>query len=163
MPQTQSRVVGSGFTTLSWGGRPIALLDSFGDSGVEAVAAPVAVHPLGARHPVEIATARAVNAGTLTLHIREMWNEPVWWQLGSTLQGTWDIVQVWENIAASPQNFTAQMIIKPPGSNTWRGKVFHNLVITQIDDGENVTLQAMTVSRNLTAMYTHATPLTQAA
>lgn len=163
MPQTQTRVAGSGFTTLSWQGRAIALLDSFDDSGVTPVAEAVAVHPLGSRHPIEIATSRAVGAGTLTLRMRELWNEPVWWQLGQTLRGTWDIVAVWERLAANPQGLTAQMVIKPPGGNSWRGKVYHNLVITDVPDNETITLQSMTVSRSITVMYTHSTPLTQAA
>lgn len=160
--QTRTRVVGSGFTTFNYRGQPIAFLDGFADSGQRPVAGAEPVHPIGAKFPVEIATARALMAGTLTITIRELWNEPVWYQLVG-LSGTPDIVSVYEALAAAPSEVTCQMLIKPPGSSTWRGKTYHNCVITDIADDEQVVIGTMTIARNITLMYTHTTPISQPA
>lgn len=158
MPRTRTRVVGSGFTSLSYQGRPIAFLDRFTDSGQRPIAPPEAVTPLDAKRPVEIATARVLGPGTITATIRETWNEPVWFQLAG-LAGTETIVDVYERIAAAPGEVTCQMLIKPPGAPTWRGKVYHGCVVSDIDDGETVEIGALTIARNITIMYTHTTPV----
>jgi len=155
-------VVGSGFTTFNYRGQPIAFLDKFSDSGQPPVAPPDIVHPLGDRYPREIATARALGPGTLMMTIRELWNEPVWFQLVG-LAGSQDIVDIYQAIAAEPSEITCQMIIKPPGSPTWRGKTYHNVVIYDIPTDETVSLGAMTMARNISALYTHVTPISQPA
>jgi hypothetical protein len=159
MPETKSRIVGSGFTTINWMGQPIIWCDAFADTGQTLVGAGFeAVHPIGDRHPREIAVARAVSAGTLSITVRELWNEPVWWQLAG-MSGTLDLISVYEAMASMPSAMTAQMLIKPPGQSTWRGKNYHGLVITSIPDDETVTLGALTFPRVITAMYTHTTPV----
>lgn len=167
MPQTQVRVVGSGFTTFNYRGVPIAFLDSFTDTGQ----APFAggggagwepVTPLGDRHPREIVTTRVLSEGTLTLSIRELWNQPVWYQLAG-LAGAADIIQVYERLAQDPSEVTCQMIIKPPGGNAWRGKIYHGCVVVTIDDRETVSIGALTMPRTITVVYTHTTPFSQGA
>lgn len=158
MPQTRTRVVGSGFTTFNYQGKTIAFLDRFTDSGQAPIAAPEAVIPLDARHPVEIATPRVLAEGTITATIRETWNEPVWYQLAG-LGGAETIIDVFERLAEQAGDVTCQMIIKPPGAAFWRGKVFHGCVVTGIQDGETVEVGALTVARNITITYTHTTPL----
>ncbi len=158
MPETKTRIVGSGFTTFNYQGQPIAFLDGFNDSGQDPVSPAVPVQPLYARHPVEIATARAVGAGTLRLTIRELWNEPVWWQLAGVSR-TYDIIDVYQALAASPSEVTCQMLIRPPGGNLYRGKTYHGCVITQIADNEEVSLGALTFPRGIVVMYTHTTPV----
>lgn len=164
MPQTQTRVVGSGFTTFNYRGVPIAFLDSFTDTGQRPFsntgAGFEAVTPLGDRHPREIATTRVLTEGTLQLTIRELWNEPVWHQLVG-LAGTYSIVDVYERLAADPNSVTCQMIIKPPGGRPWRGKVYHGCVVTDIDDRETVAIGALTFPRVISVVYTHTTPFTQ--
>jgi hypothetical protein len=155
--QTKTRVAGSAFSTISYRGKAIAFLDSFADSGVAPIAQAQAVHPLGSRHPVEIATPRAVSGGTLSLTIRELWNAPVWQQLAG-LAGTNDIVEVWEAIAADPTAITCQIIIRPPTGKA-RGWNYHNCVVTNIDDTERVEISSMTVPRTIQMMYTHRTAI----
>lgn len=158
MPHTQSRVVGSGFTSFNYRGRTIAFLDSVADSG-QAPINPTAeaVIPLDAKFAVEIATSRALNIGTLTATIRELWSHPVWNQLVG-LEGTNDIIDVYDAISADPAEVTCQMLIKIPGAGVWRGKVYHGCVITGIDDGETIAIGTITVSKNVTIAYTHTTP-----
>lgn len=158
MPQTKVRVVGSGFTTLNYLGQPIAYMDGFTDSGQEPITAPEPIIPLDQRYPIEIATARVLNMGTLEVSIRELWNEPVWHQLAG-LGGTENIVEVYEALAAAPGEVTCQMLIKPPGAQTWRGKVYHGCIVTRIDDSETVAIGALSIARRIVIGYTHSTPL----
>jgi hypothetical protein len=129
MPQTQVRVVGSGFTTFNYRGRPIAFLEGVEDSGQRAFSDAGQgyqyIHPLGARHPVEIATSRVLTGGTLNLTIRELWNTQVWEQLYG-LMGARNIVDVFELLAADPSYVTCQTIISPPNGSRPRGKNYHN-------------------------------------
>lgn len=170
MPQTQVRVVGSGFTTFNYNGQPIAFLDGFTDRGVapfgrgggtgESGGGPgwEAVHPLGSKSPVEIVTGRVLTAGTLALTVRELWNAPVWTQLQG-LAGKLDLVSVWEALAAAGGTVTCQMIIRPPGGLPTRGKVYHNCTVVDIDDTETVSIGALSMARNIVIAYTHTTPL----
>jgi hypothetical protein len=161
--QTQVRVVGSGFTTFNYKGAPIAFMDTVADGGQPPFGQGAeAIIPIGARYPAEIATSRVLDAGTLALTIRELWNAPIWWQLAG-LDGTDNIVDVWDRLALEPAEVTCQMIIKPPGSPTWRSKVYHDCVVTRIDDGETVTVGQLSVAKNITIWYTHTTLLRQAA
>lgn len=164
MPQTRVRVVGSGFTTFNYMGMPIAFLDQVVDSGQPPFggAGYEAIVPVGARYPVEIATSRVLAEGTLTCTIRELWNEPIWWQLAG-LAGTDNIVDVWDRLAQQQSETTCQIIIKPPGSPTWRAKVFHDCVVTRIEDGETLNVGALSVAKNILIVYTHTTTLRQAA
>lgn len=162
MPETQVRVVGSGFTTFNYQGQAIAFLDGFSDTGQQPIVAPEPITPLGDRYPREIATARVLDMGTLTVTIRELWNAPVWWQLAG-LNGVEDIVAVYEALASNPSDVTCQMIIKPPGGRPWRGKVYHGCLITRIDDRENVTIAGLSFPRTLDIVYTHTTALTSPA
>jgi len=157
MPQTRVRVVGSGFSSFNWRGQPIAYLDSVSDSGQAPVANAEAVQPLGALHPVEIATARAVGAGELRLTLRELWDGPAWTQLAG-LAGTTDIIGIFNAMAADPSDVTCQMIIKSPNGQI-RGKTYHNCVVINVDQTENLTINALSVPRVITVWYTHFTPV----
>lgn len=161
MPQTKARVVGSGFTSFNYAGKVLAYCTSVQDSGVQPVSSAggvQAIHPLGARHPIEFVTPRAVTHGTLGLTLVELWNEPVWWQL-QNLYGASDIVEVYQRLADDPNQVTCQMVIRPPGSNVVRGKLYHNCVVVSIPDDETITVGALAVPRNIQVAYTHTTAL----
>lgn len=161
MPPTQVRVVGSGHTALEYNGQPIAFLQSFVDSGQAPVGRGAeAITPLGARHPVEIATGRVLGIGTLTARIYELWNEPVWYQL-SGLAGNPSIIDVWEALAQSAATVTCRMVITPPAGTGRppRGKLYHGCVVTGIPDDETVDIGTLSVSRDITISYTHSTPI----
>lgn len=166
MPNTKVRVVGSGFTTFNYNGKPIAFCEGVEDSGQRAfsdLGQPYQyIHPLGSSHPVEIATSRVLAGGTLMLTIRELWNAPVWQQL-SGLANSNNIVDIFKVLAANPSYVTCQTIIKPPGTENnpgaWRGKTFQNCVIVDINDGDTITVGALAVTKGITVAYTHSTPL----
>jgi hypothetical protein len=49
-----------------------------------------------------------------------------------------------------------QKVVKSP-NGVLRSKVFHNVVITDIDEGENVNIGTMTLPKTLTFQYCHST------
>jgi hypothetical protein len=164
--QTQVRVVGSGYTVLSYNNQPIAFCEGWEDSGQRAFSdagQPFQfIQPIGAEFPVEIATSRVLAGGTIMLTIRELWNQPVWWQLAG-LAGTWSIVDIFAALAANPNYVTASLIIKPPGTASspasWRGKLYQNVVVVDINDGDTVTVGALAVTKGITCAYTNYIPL----
>lgn len=166
MPQTTVRVVGSGYTVLSFNNKPIAYCEGWEDSGQRAfsdIGQPYQfIQPIGAEHPIEIATSRVLAGGTLMLTIRELWNQPVWWQLAG-LAGTWNIVDVFNALANNPNYTTATLIIKPPGTQNqpgrWRGKKYQNVVVVDINDGDTITTGALAVTKGIVCAYTHWLPL----
>lgn len=162
MPYNRVRVVGSGFTSFNYNGQPLMWLTNLVDSGQRPGRAPEAITPLGWKHPIEIATPRYLDMGTLTMTITELWNQPVWQQLQGLAETT-NIIDVFEALAREPAEVTCTLIIKPPGSAVWRGKTYHGVIVTGIDDSENVSIDALSVGRTITAAYTHTTPLAMAA
>jgi hypothetical protein len=172
MPNTQVRVVGSGFTSFNYNHKPIAFLEGVEDSGQRAFSdmgqGYQFIHPLNmgdgttARHPVEIATSRVLAGGTLQLTIRELWNSTVWNQLAG-LAGTNNIVDIFEQLAKNPQYVTCTQIIKPPGTNFVRGKIYNNCVVVDINDGDTITIGALAVTKGITVAYTHSTLFKQGA
>lgn len=162
MPNTQVRVVGSGFSTFSYQGKPIAFLEGVEDSGQRAFSDAGQgyqfIQPLGARHPIEIATSRVLAGGTLNLTIRELWNSFVWEQL-SGLAGARNIVDVFALLAANPAYVTCQTVIQPPGGALPRGKNYHNCVVVDISDNDTITVGALAVTKGIVVAYTHSSAL----
>lgn len=161
MPQSKVRVVGSGFTTFNYRGKPIAFLESVVDSGQAAYTdsgAPAqAIYSLASNRAEEIITTRVLATGTLTLSIRELWNQKVWQQLEG-LQGIGgEITDIYRALAEDPSLVTCQMIQKPPGASTWKSTEYHNCVITDVDNSETLTIGAMSVPRGIVVAYTHKT------
>lgn len=162
MPQTKVRVVGSGFTAFSYNNKPIAFGEGVEDSGQRAfsdLGQPFQfIHPLGHQHPVEIATSRVLQGGTLVITIRELWSGPVWQQLAG-LAGTNNISDIFRALANNPNYVTCQMLIKPPGTENnpaaWRGKIYHQCTVVDVNDGDTVTVGALATTKGVTVAYTH--------
>lgn len=159
MPTSQTRVVGSGFSVLRWQGQRIAFLENVEDSGQRPHGSVEAVQPLDEEYPIEFAVPKAMNFGTLTMSIRELWDRPVWQHLAG-LESAQDLLGVWSVMARMPGTITCQTIIKPPQGGYWRVKTYHNVVIAAIQDSESISLGAMTIPRSITCYYTHATRAT---
>lgn len=162
MPQTQVRVVGSGYTTFKYKGQTIAFCEQVEDSGQRAfsdLGQPYQfIHPLGAQHPVEIATSRVLQGGTLTLTLRELWNFKIWEQLAG-LKGANNILSIYERLAADPEYVTCSTHIKPPGGGREYGRTYNNCQIVDINDGDTITVGALSVAKGITIAYTHISPL----
>jgi hypothetical protein len=166
MPKTQVRVVGSGFSTFLYNNQSLAWLEAIKDSGQTVLggasgAGWEAIQPLGLLHAQEVVTGRYLNPGTLSVVIRELWNQWAWEQMQG-LAGTNNLAEVFAAMAAMG-TITCQFIIKPPGSSTWRGNVFNNCTVTYIDDSETVGIGSLSIARRIDLLYTHKTPFTGAA
>jgi hypothetical protein len=114
------------------------------------------VQPIDESVPLEIVTAMAVGVGTIRCTFYELWNAPVWATLPG-LQGTWNLLDVLKR-QISLGTVTMSKIIKSP-SGIMRAKVFHNVVVTDIDEGENVNIGTMTLPKTLTFQYCYSTPV----
>lgn len=164
MPQPQVRVLGSGFTTLHYDGKPIAWLEEFRDSGQSVRTGPAgtnyeAIYELGPlRRPKELVTGYILGPGTITASIRETWNKNVWEHLAG-LRGAHSIIDVYERLRRNPSRVQCFSRIRSPNGQV-RGKVFHGCVVEEIPDGEQVAIRSLSVLKNLTIVYTHSTPLT---
>lgn len=150
------RNVGS-YTTFQYAGKNIAFLETINDSGQPPVAGSEFVQPLGATVPVDIVTSRALRGGTLTLSIKELWNQEVWEQLQG-LTGAKTITEIFERLARTPNYVTCAKIINPPSGRTY-GKVYHRCVITAIQDQETIAIGTLSVNKTIQVSYTHTTTL----
>lgn len=156
MVASVTRIGGSGFTTIMWNGRRLAYLQVMQDTPPAPVAQAQAVQPMDEPVPLEIVTAQAVGVGTIRCTFYELWNEPVWSMLPG-LQNTANLLQVLQ-AQLRMGTVTMQKVIKAP-NGFMRSKVYHNVVITDIDEGENINIGTMTLPKTLTMQYCYSTPV----
>lgn len=156
MVASVTRIGGSGFTTMMWNGQRLAYLQVMQDTPPAPVASAQAVQPIDESVPLEIVTAMAVGAGTLRCTFYELWNEPVWSMLPG-LQGTANLLQVLQ-AQINLGTVTMQKVIKSP-TGFMRSRVYHNVVIVDIDEGENINIGTMTLPKTLTMQYCYTTPV----
>jgi hypothetical protein len=157
MPPTATRIVGSGFTTFRWMSQLIGFLDEVHDSGQAPISQYDAVTPLGDYFPREFAFPRVKREGTLTFVIRELWSHPVWWAL-SHMANTYNIIDVYNVQSGLPIHITCSTIIRKPagsapGAGSDRGWTYTNTNLVTIDDREVVQIGALTMPRQITAVY----------
>lgn len=156
MAESKVRIGGSGFTTMLFQNQRLAYLQVMQDTPPTPVATAQAVQPIDESVPLEIVTAMAVGVGTLRCTFYELWNEPVWSALPG-LEGTANLLDVLKR-QVTMGTVTMQKIIKSP-SGIMRARVYHNVVITDIDEGENVNIGSMSLPKTLTFQYCYSTPV----
>lgn len=153
------RVRGSGYTLFRYNGSDLMFCETVRDTAPRPVAEPVAVQPIDARHPIEIAFPRAAGIGSLVVTITEQWDSEVWRQFPGYRTGIInDIVDVFDR-SATIGGVTAVKIISPPSPHKKRSVFYHNAVITDIDQTEDINIASMTVGRTVTITYTHRTQI----
>lgn len=156
MAVPKSRVGGSGYTTLLFQGKRLAMLQVIQDTPPTPVATAQAVQPIDEPVPLEIVTAAAVGVGTLRLTFYEQWITPVWSTLPG-LEGTHSLLEVLKR-QISLGSITMQKIVRAP-DGVMRARVYHDVVITDIDEGENINIGTMTLPKTITAQYCFTTPV----
>ncbi len=134
----------------------MAYLQNMADTPPTPVAQAQAVQPIDESVPLEIVTAMAVGVGTIKCSFYELWNVPVWAVLPG-LQSTYNLLDVLKR-QITLGTVTMQKVIKSP-SGIMRARVYHNVVITDIDEGEQVTIGTMTLPKALTFQYCYSTPV----
>jgi hypothetical protein len=146
------------------------------------VAAPVAIQPLDQQYPMSIITPAAIGAGTLQMQLFEMYGTKVWDQImyitdnSNSAQGSGsfgsagekpqynDLAEIFLRLAALNVGVTASKIVYPPNTGVRGGPkvrhyadLYHNIVITDVRDDEQIEIGTMEVLKNMTLMYTHMT------
>jgi hypothetical protein len=154
--ESVTRIGGSGFTTMLYQNRRLAYLQVIADQTPSPVAQAQAVQPIDESVPLEIVTAMAVGVGTLKCTFYELWNEPVWAELPG-LQGTTDLLDVLKRQVSLGQ-ITMQKAISSP-SGLYRAKVYHNVVIVDVDAGESIMISTMTLPKSITFQYCYSTAI----
>lgn len=151
---TQSRITGSGYTSLVFQGRALIFLQDFQDQSPRPVSDSKDIQPLDWEHPAEIVLPKAMKSGTLTFSLTEMWDKKAWERLPgfSGAKTLLDVFKVQNSLGA----ITAQKIIRSSTGVT-RTRVYHNLTIVDVDDNETITIGGLDVARKITCKYTHAT------
>lgn len=155
MAEPKVRLAGSGLTVLSFRSEPLAYLQTLQDTPPQPVAPAQVVQPIDARVPLEIVTALAVGAGTLRLTFYELFAAPVWATLPG-LEDTNNLIEVLER-QVTLGAISCRKIVRAPVTGERRARVYHNCVITDIDEGEQVNIGSMTLPKTLTIQYTHTT------
>ena len=154
--ESVTRIGGSGFTTMLFQNLRLAYLQVIAETPPTPVAQAQAVQPIDESVPLEIVTAMAVGVGTLKCTFYELWNEPVWSELPG-LAGTTNLLDVLKR-QVTLGSITMQKVINSP-SGIYRAKVFHNVVIVDIDEGETITIASMTLPKVLTFQYCYSTAI----
>lgn len=151
MPPSLFRVAG-GYTKFSFRNEDLAYVMVVTDNAPRPVAPPEPIHPLGERHPIEIAFPAAHGVGTLVVRFTEQWQSDVWQQLPG-FEDAVDIVDVFSrNLAVGAIECTKTITI--PGGGT-RVVHYHGCVVTDINDSETVQLTTVTLPKDITITYTH--------
>lgn len=175
------RVGGSGFTVFAFMGQPIAFAQQVAYTAPAPVGpGAVAIHPMDEPYPIQVITPAAAGMGSLTLNLYELYNSKVWDRLGSDvgaqlpnnqntqslgqsiLTGAVDIADVFVRVAEQkPEDLTCVKFIRPPVIAGQTGKpyfeIFHNAVITNVVDSEQLEVGTMEVIKQVTIGYTHVT------
>lgn len=157
----RTRVAGSGFTAFFWRGDPIGFCRQLAHTSPTPVGpGPTPIHPLDEPYPIDIVTPAAQNIGTLTMELYELYNRKVWDQL-SLVAGSIDLVNIFIKIAASPTPISLVKVISPPTLRGVKPKaysdIFHNCVITNVEDGETIEVGTMEVTKRISVAYTNMT------
>ena len=173
------RVPGGGntFVTISAGNvkdKSIDLVSSFTDTPGAATAQPAQIHPIGYEHPMEIVTAYAQTAGTITLDIWAVWGqdawvtpfEPMWQTITSGIytndanfdgKNPTNLIGVLQGQRAAGGVTLKKWELAANGYDIARVRTYKNCVITDIQARETVSNNSMPETVTVTIMYTHST------
>lgn len=159
----RARVGGSGFTAFFWQSQPIAFARQIAHASAPPVGpGPTPIQPLDEPYPIDIVTPAAQTIGTLTIELYEVYNRKIWDSLAE-IAGAVDIVNVFIKVAElAPPGIRVVKVVQPP--TKLRGvtqspyfDVFHNCVVTNIDDGETIEIGTMEITKRMTIAYTRTT------
>jgi hypothetical protein len=111
------RVGGSGYTIFRWEGTIIAVAESVQVNSVRPVTPAVAVQPLNALRPIEIAVPAAHSNGELIITMKELWGQSVWQRLAG-LAGSDNIIQIMNTMAARENPVQIMKVMRHPNGDT---------------------------------------------
>jgi hypothetical protein len=139
---------------MTFRGQRLAYLQTLQDTPPQPVAGAQVVQAIDDETPQEIVTSLAVGAGTLRMTFFELWNEPVWSRLPG-LEGTNNLLEVLKRQIQMGEIACRKLIRSPSG--IIRARVYHNCVLTDIDEGEQLNIGTMTLPKTITMQYIKTT------
>lgn len=148
------RVGGSGYTIFRWKDDIIAAAQSVQVNAVRPVTAAVAVQPLNATRPVEIAVPGAHTNGELIITLKELYGKSVWQRL-ALLAGSENIVDIMNVMAAQTDPIKIIKVIRHPNGDIWY-ETFMECQIVDMDDSETIAIDTMVLDKTLTVWYTYS-------
>lgn len=165
--RNRARNGGSAFTVFAWQSKPILYTKQVSHQSPAPVGpGTVPIHPMDAPYPVELMTPMAATMGTITLELYELWGSTIWERLpglegNPEANGPVDIVGVFKEVAEMGSPVTIFKYIRFP-SREGRGpgaytEEYHNVVVSQIANGETVEVGTMEVLKQIVVNYTHTT------
>lgn len=177
------RVGGSGFTVFTFMGQPLAFCQQVAHTAPQPVGpGAVAIQPMDEPYPVQVITPAAAGMGMLVLSLYELYNSKVWDRLGADvgfsnvlpsdqntqslgqniLTGAVDIADIFIRVAEQrTEDLQVVKYIRPPTIAQIAPKpyqeIYHNIVITNVSDSEQVEVGTMEIVKQITVGYTHVT------
>ncbi len=169
--------VGGAYTRLTWvatGSSPVNLawVDVIQETAPQPVANAQPIQPVDSEYPLEIAFPGALEAGSLTVTIREQWNTEVWNAFYSTyndVPADWasnsgsgnliisDLLGVFKaQLAAGTVNLS-KIIVDPTTRKPIRQVHYMNPTIINVAIDETVNIGTMTFPKSVQFMYTRRT------
>lgn len=181
------RVGGSSFTVFTFQSQPIAFAQEVAYTSPQPVSQATPIQPMDEPYPVQIITPAASNMGSLVLNLYELYGSKVWDRLGANaatggvgspstastftgpdnfgtsgiLNGAVDLVDIMIKVAKQSNAIGVTKFIRPPNLYGNTGSVmsetYHNCVITNVVDGEQINVGTMEVIKQITIGFTHLT------
>lgn len=184
----RTRVGGSAFTVFTWANSVIGFgqqIATVSPTPVGAGATPI--QPMDSPYAIEVITPAAQTIGTITMQLKELYNQKVWEQLAG-LAGAPDLVNIFIRMAAFGLNsqgggIQVAKLIRPPllqgvnptnplssasltkiqAGNQPYGEIYNNALITNVQDGETIDIGTMDINKQITIAYTSITLVAPAA
>ena len=170
---TTSIRVGGAYTRLTWTGpngsaANLAWVDVIQESAPQPVAAAQPIQPVDSEYPLEIAFPGALEAGSLTVTIREQWNTEVWNAFYSTYNDIpaqfatggannliiSDLLGVFKAQLATGAVSLSKIITDPTTRLPIRQITYKNPTIVNVAIDETVNIGTMTFPKSIQFMYT---------
>jgi hypothetical protein len=171
---TTSIRVGGAYTRLTWSANGassvnLAWVDVIQESAPQPVAQAQPIQPVDSEYPLEIAFPGALEAGSLTVTIREQWNTEVWNTFYSTYNNVpadfasnsgsgnviiSDLLGVFKAQLAAGKVGLSKLIIDPTTRQPIRRIDYQNPTIVNVAIDETVNIGTMTFPKSVQFMYT---------
>jgi hypothetical protein len=168
--------VGGAYTRLTWSANGsssssvnLAWVDVIQESAPQPVAQAQPIQPVDSEYPLEIAFPGALEAGSLTVTIREQWNTEVWNAFYSTYNDIpadfasnsgagnlviSDLLGVFKAQLATGKVSLSKIIVDPTTRKPIRQIVYVNPTIVNVAIDETVNIGTMTFPKSVQFMYT---------
>lgn len=178
MPATRTRLIGSGYTGIFFGGPgnniPIAFAQMLNETTPDLVGEQAKdIHPIDFSRPAEIMVSQAMTGGEIEVGLFETWSENHWNRLGQAIPrlrgfargGSYNdtILDVVRAINMANGEIMVSKMIYTPGTSSEttvspqrRTVLYMGARITSVDDGDqNADIETMEQVKNVTFRYTH--------